>query len=405
MPNFLYTARTKQGKLEKGFFEAKNENDLIDTLQARELIILSIEQAARSKTVSKKDKHLHSKAKLDDMILFGKQLTSLVNAGITLLRSLEICSEQITSKQLHIALLEIKKDVAGGSSLKDALAKHPKIFSKFWVNIIETGETTGQLGFALEQLTQYLETSATFMRKIIGALMYPAIILCVAIGAILVFILRIIPMFENIYNNFGAQLPLFTQIIFNMSKVAKNGFLPGIGIIIGCVFLFRAYRHTHAGRRNIDNILLQLPLIGTVIKNIAAVRFARGLSMLVKSGTPILHAMDIIIETSGNVIIMEMLSRVKESVKEGKTMSAPLIESGLFPDMLSHMVGVGEESGELANILEKAALFYQERVDAYVTRLTTLFEPALIIFVGLIVGTLIIAMYLPIFGLAGAVAK
>lgn len=403
MPNFKYLARTKDGKLQRGFIETKNEDDLVDALQAKGLIVVSYESAQKAKLRASSTHRMHTKVKPDDLIIFARQLTSLINAGVTLLRSLEIITEQVTSRRLQQAMIEIKKDVSSGGSLKDALSKHPKIFSRFWVNIVATGEATGQLAFALEQLTQYMEATAGFMRKITSALVYPAVILCVATAAILVFIIKIIPMFSQIYSGFSAQLPPFTLIVFSIAEVVKKYFLLGLGTLVALFFIFRYYRNTHIGRRNTDKLLLDAPVIGNIIRQLAAVRFASGLGMLIKSGTPILHALDIIIESAGNVIIMEMLIKVKENVREGKTMAAPMIEIGLFPEMLSHMVSVGEESGELGNMLEKAALFYQERVDAYVTRLTTLFEPAMIVGIGLIVGALIIAMYLPIFGLAGAI--
>jgi len=403
MPNFKFTARTKDGKLRRGFLEARNKDDLIDILQARGLIVVSFESAQKAQIETKPKRRFHTKVKLDDLIVFARQLTALINAGVTLLRSLEITSEQITSRHLQRAMAEIKKDVAAGSSLRDAIAKHPKIFSKFWVNVVATGETTGQLGFALEELSRYLESTAAFKRKITSALIYPAVILSVAIAAILVFIIRIIPMFSDIYSGFGAQLPVFSQIVFNISSVIKKYILLELAAVAGIIFLFRFYRKTPLGRRNTDKFLLDAPVIGDVVRQIAAIRFARGLGMLVKSGTPILHAMDIVIEISGNVIIMDMLVKVKENVRAGKAMAAPLIEAGIFPEMLSHMLSVGEESGELAGILDKAAEFYQERTDAYISRLTALFEPALIVIIGVVVGTLVIAMYLPIFGLAGAV--
>jgi len=403
MPNFKYTVRTKEGKLQRGILKAKNEDELVDILQGRELVVISFGPAEKIRLRTKAKKRFHTRVKTDDLIVFNRQLTTLVNAGISLLRGLEITTEQVISKSLYDALLNIKKDVASGSSLRDAMTKHPKIFSKFWINIIETGETTGQLGFALEQLTQYLESTAAFRRKIINALVYPAIILCVAIAAILVFIIRLIPMFANIYSGFGAELPVFTQVIFNISAVIKRYFLLELVVIGGIIFLFRNYRKTAAGKRRVDKFLLEVPIIGNLLRQIAAVRFATGLGMLIKSGTSILRAMDIVIETSGNVIIMDTLTKVKENVRQGKTMAAPMVESSVFPDMLSHMVGVGEESGELANMLERAAEFYQERVDAYVSRLTTLFEPALIVGIGVVVATLVVAMYLPIFGLAGAI--
>ncbi|UCH12117.1 MAG: type II secretion system F family protein, partial [Candidatus Omnitrophota bacterium] len=295
MPNFKYIARTKQGKLEQGFLEAKNEDELVGILQGRGLIVTSFEPAVKARLKARREKRFHTRVKLDDMIVFSRQLTTLIDAGITLLRSLEITAEQITSRRLHIVLKEIRKDVAAGGSFKDAIAKHPGIFSKFWINIVEAGESSGQLGFALKQLTQYLEATAGFKRKIISALTYPAVILSVAIVAILVFIIRIIPMFSNIYSGFGAQLPVFTRIVFNISGVIKRYILLMFGAVVGIIFLFRYYIRTPLGRSNIDKLLLGIPIIGNIVRQIEAVRFASGLAMLIKSGSPFLLALDIML--------------------------------------------------------------------------------------------------------------
>jgi len=407
MATYKYRARDRTGKAEEGVVEAVSENELVTTLQGRGLMVINFKevkasQVARAKAATTRHK-MHGRVKLDDLISFANQLTVLLNAGITLLRSLEIITLQVESEQLLTAVEGIKKDVSTGESLKTAVAKHPKIFSKFWVNIIETGETTGQLPFALDQLTEYLQSSAALQRKIKGAMVYPCVIIFVASVAITVFVVRIIPMFADIYKGFGARLPAFTQGVFNVCLGIKSHFFFIIGTVVVIVLGLRYYSKTHDGRRRIDELSLNIFILGDVIRQLATVRFASGLNMLIKSGTPILHALDIVTETSGNVVIMEMLQNVKMSVREGKTMSAPLLQGGIFPDMLAHMVGVGEESGELANMLEHAGKFYEERVDATVERLATLIEPLLIVCVGGIVGVLVVAMFLPIFGLSSAI--
>ncbi|NQT95901.1 MAG: type II secretion system F family protein [Candidatus Omnitrophica bacterium] len=404
MPRYKYIARNKEGKAEESFQDAQSQDELVGILQARSLTVVTFKEATEETAkISSRKRRMHSGVKIDDLITFSRQLSTLLGAGITLLRSLEIISLQIESKRLFDALEVVKKDVSAGNSLKATLAKHPKVFSKLWVNIVETGETTGQLPFALEQLTTFLESSATLTRKIKSALVYPIVVLCVAAGAVTVFIVKIIPMFANIYSGFDASLPVFTDMVFTVCLGIKKYLLILVGLIVALVFGIRYYGKTHEGRKNIDKFKLSLPVFGDVIRQVAAVRFASGLNMLIKSGTPILHALDIVIETSGNVIVTEMLQKVKENVREGKSMAEPLIKTGIFPDMLAHMVAVGEESGELANMLENASKFYEERVDATVSRMATLFEPLLIVFIGAIVGTLVIAMFLPIFGLSGVI--
>lgn len=402
MPRYKYGVRTKEGRSEEGFLEAQSEDELVGILQSRGLTVITFKEAKEEEErVVVKRRRMHHGVRLDDLITLSRQLTTLLNAGITLLRSLEIIGSQVESRLLYKTVEAIKKDVSGGNSLKAAIAKHPKIFSKLWINIVDVGETTGQLPFALEQLTNYMESSATVIRRVKTALVYPAVILGVAAVAITVFIVHIIPMFHKIYSGFGAQLPLFTNIVFTFCLWVRKCLLLFLGLATAVFFGIRYYGKSYDGKRRLDQIKLDLFIVGDIVRQVAAVRFASGLNMLIKSGTPILHALDIVIETSGNTVIMEMLQKVKQNVREGKSMAEPLLVGGVFPDMLAHMVSVGEESGELANMLESAAKFYGERVDATVTRLTTLFEPFLIVFIGVTVGIFVIAMFLPIFGLSG----
>jgi type IV pilus assembly protein PilC len=403
---YKYIARNKQGKLKQGFLDVHSEDELVHVLQSQGLIVVSFKEADRTdKAVAgpKKKYSMRSGVRLDDLITFAKQLQVLLGSGITLLRSLEIISLQVQSRNLFHAIEQIKKDVSAGNSLKAAIVKYPKIFSTLWVNIINTGETTGQLPFALEQLVTYLESSASLQCKIKNALVYPAIVISVAVAAVTVFVVKIIPMFADIYSSFDAQLPAFTQVIFAICLNIKRYLLLFIGIIAAIVIGISYYRKTNEGRKRIDAILLNFIVIGDIIKQIATVRFASGLHMLIKSGAPILHALEIVSEISSNVVIRDMIQNVKESVREGKSMSKPIMEAGVFPDMLAHMIAVGEESGSLADMLNSAAKFYEERVDATITRLTTMFEPVLIIIIGVIVGALIIAMFLPIFSLSSAI--
>ncbi len=406
MLTYKYIARDKQGKPKEGFLDVHSEDELVRALQSQGLIVVSFEQAGRIDSAvvgSKKKYSMHSGVRFDDLITFAKQLHTLLGSGITLLRSLEIISLQVQSKNLFHTIEQIKKDISAGSSLKASIVKYPKIFSTLWVSIINTGETTGQLPFALEQLVTYLESSASLQRKIKNALVYPAIVVSVAVAAVTIFIVKIIPMFADIYSGFDAQLPAFTQVIFAICLNIKRYLLLFIGIIAAIVIGISYYRKTHEGRKRIDATLLNLAVIGNIISQIATVRFAAGLHMLIKSGAPILHALEITSEISNNVIIKDAILNVKESVREGKSMSKPIMEANIFPDMLAHMVAVGEESGSLANMLDSVAKFYEERVDATITRLTTMFEPVLIVIIGIVVGALVIAMFLPIFGLSSAI--
>ncbi len=406
MPVYKYIARDKRGKPKEGFARAHNEDEVIHVLQSQGLTVLSFKKAGNKdesaiKTLKKQKMHL--KVSLDDLVMLAKQLQVLLSAGITLFRSLEIISHQVRSKRLFDAVEQIKRDIASGSSLKAAMEKYPGIFSNLWINIVKTGEATGQLPFALEQLVAYLESSSSLQRKIKTALVYPIIVVIVAISAVLVFIIKIIPMFADIYHGFGAELPVFTNMVFSVCLTIKEYLLILAFIIIALISGIRYYNRTHKGKKRIDGMLLNIAVVGDIIRQVVAVRFTSGLSMLIKSGTPILQALDIVTDTSNNAVVVEMLQNVKESVREGKSMSEPLIKADVFPDMVGHMVAVGEESGELANMLNNAANFYEERVDATITRLTTMFEPVLIVVIGIVVGVLVIAMFLPIFNLLDAI--
>lgn len=406
MLTYKYIARNEQGKPKEGLLDVHSEDELVHLLQAQGLVVVSFKEVGKTDNAAVKPekKHsMHSGVKLDDLVTLAKQLQVLLSSGITLLRSLEIISLQVQSRNLFHAVEQMKKDISAGSSLKAAIAKYPSIFSTLWINIINTGETTGQLPFALEQLVAYLESSSSLQRKIKSALVYPVIVIFVAIAAVAVFIVKIIPMFADIYSGFDAQLPVFTQMIFAICLNIKRYLLLIIGIIAAIIAGIRYYWKTHEGRKHIDTMLLNLVLIGDIMKQIAAVRFASGLHMLITSGTPILHALEIASEISNNVVIKDTLQKVKESVREGRSMSKPMMETNIFPSMLAHMVAVGEESGALANMLDNAAKFYEERVDATISRLAAMFEPILIVVIGVVVGTLVIAMFLPIFGLSSAI--
>ena len=406
MLTYKYIARDKNGKPKQGFLDVGNKDELVRVLQSQGLLLLSFDEVEKvDKTAIKPEKkhRMHSGVKLDDLIALAKQLQVLLTSGITLLRSLEIISLQVQSSKLFHSLTQMKKDISAGSSFKAAIAKYPSIFSNLWVNIINTGETTGQLPFALEQLVTYLESTSSLQRKIKNALVYPSIVICVAVAAVIIFIVKIIPMFADIYSGFDAALPPFSQLVFSVCLSIKQYLLLFVAIAVAAVLGIRHCRKTYEGRKRIDAMLLNLTLIGDVMRNVAAVRFASGLHMLITSGTPILHALEIVSETSSNVIIKEMLQKVKESVREGKSMSIPLLEANIFPSMLAQMVAVGEESGALADMLDNAAKFYEERVDATIGRLAAMFEPMLIVVIGIVVGTLVIAMFLPIFGFSEAI--
>ncbi len=403
MPFFKYVARDKTGKLTEETIEAASEAALLNSLQARGLFVVSIGPAAQVKHVKKMKRRYHRGVKTADLIMFSKELATLLSSGVTLIKSLDILCKQIESQLLLRAVETIKKDVEGGYTFQNALRKHDKIFSEFWIHLVETGEASGHLPVSLDQLAGYLEESASLKRKITSAMIYPIILICVAAGAIAIFLLKIIPIFSEIFKGFNVELPLLTQMVIMASNIARKYFLIVVGIMVALFFIFKKYISTKVGRWQFDSITLKLPLIGPLVQEIATERFASGLATLLKSGVPILHALEIAEKTAGNKLMEQALRDVKTSVRDGKGMAQTMQDSALFSPLVVQMIGVGEEIGELGKMLDRISAFYKERVNTFITRLTTMFEPIVLVFMGIVVGVLVVAMFLPIFSLSSAI--
>ena len=416
MPEFSYKIRDKSGKNPiQGQAEAKNMDSLVSRLQEKGYIVIEIAPALKPKThgetkevltnvtlPSVKGKKYHSKIKLDDLTLFTRQLATLLEAGVTLLKALEIIQEQLDSRKLYVITEQIKLDISSGFTLRDALARHPKVFSEFWLNLVETGEASGHLSLALGHLAKYLETKGQLQSRVVSALMYPMVLAVVLIVVLSVFLLKIVPIFENLYGGFNVALPLLTQWVINLSRLLRDHFLIIFLSVIGFGVLFYKYIHTAPGKWNFDKYILKIPVLGSLLHQVAISRFAGGLSTLIQAGVPILFALDIISKSTGNKLIEKAIEGVRTSVKEGKTMAEPLKKSGYFPPMVVQMVGVGEEVGELGSMLDKVYAYYEERISTMLNRLTTLFEPIMLVIMGVVVGFLVVAMYLPIFSLASS---
>ena len=403
MPFFRYIARDKSGKLIEDTLEAVSQEELINSLQAKGLFVVSIGPVDKVKKVRKVQRRYHRRVKAGDLILFSRELATLLSSGVTLIKSLDILCKQIESQVLLRTVEQIKKDVEGGYTFQSALKKHNRIFSEFWIHLVETGEASGHLPGSLDQLAGYMEESAALKKKITSAMIYPIILVCVAAGAIAIFLLKIIPIFSEIFSGFNVELPVLTQIVVNMSEIARKYFLVVIGIGAAVFFVLRKYVSTDIGRRQFDTLKLKLPLVGPLMQEICTERFASSLSTLIKSGVPILHALEITEKTAGNKIMEQALRDVKTSVRDGKGMAQTMEESALFSPLVVQMVGVGEEIGELGKMLDRIAVFYKERVNTFVSRLTTMFEPIVLVFMGVVVGVLVVAMFMPIFSISSAV--
>jgi Type II secretory pathway, component PulF len=404
MPFFRYVARDKAGKLIDEVTEVANEEDLVNNLQARGLLIISVGAAPEIKSRKKADsRKYHRGVKSSDLVMFSRELATLLGAGVTLIKSLDILCKQIESRILLRAVEQVKKDVEGGYTFQNALKKHDKIFSPFWVNLVETGEASGHLPSSLDQVATYLEENSELKRKVLSALMYPLVLVVVAIGAIAVFLLKIIPIFSEIFKGFNVELPILTQTVINISNIVRHYFIIVIGVSTALFFIIKKYISTETGRWQFDEFMLKLPIVGQLMREIATERFASGLGTLIKSGVPILHALEIAEKTAGNKVMEKALRNVKTAVKEGKGMGQTMQDSNLFSPLVVQMVSVGEEIGELGKMLDRVSVFYKERVNTFIARFTTMFEPIVLVLMGIVVGVLVIAMFMPIFSISSAV--
>ncbi len=403
MPFFRYIARDKQGKIKEETIEAVSKEDVINLIQARGLFLVSVKATAQVKKSKKVKRRYHRGVKTFDMIMFARELSTLLSSGVTLIKSLDILCKQIESQTLLRTVEQIKKDVEGGYTFQNALKKHRKVFSDFWVHLVETGEASGHLPLSLEQLSAYLEESANLRKKIVSAMVYPIILIIVAVAAIAVFLIKIIPIFSEIFKGFNVELPLITQMVIATSNIARRYFLIVVGIVVAAFFILKKYVTTEMGRWQFDSLKLRVPVLGQLLKEIATERFASGLSTLIKSGVPILHALEITEKTIGNKLMEKELREVKIAVRDGKGMAQTMQELSFFPPLVVQMVGVGEEIGELGKMLDKISSFYKERVNTFISRLTTMFEPAVLVFMGIVVGVLVVAMFMPIFSISSAI--
>jgi type IV pilus assembly protein PilC len=300
-------------------------------------------------------------------------------------------------------ILKIKEDVESGSTFADALSKHPKVFDSLFVNLVAAGEVGGMLDTILSRLADYIEKSMKLAKKIKGAMVYPSTILAVAVVVTVVLLVYVIPIFAKMFADFGQALPAPTQFVLAISDFTRKYFLLVIVVVFLAVAAFRWYYRQETGRRNVDRLLLRLPVVGSLLQRIAVARFSRTLGTMVSSGVPILESMDIVAKTAGNKIIEEAILKARMSISEGKTIAEPLADSKVFPPMVTQMVAVGEATGALDAMLTKIADFYDDEVDSAVEAMTALLEPMLMVFLGVVIGGLVIAMYLPVFKLAGAV--
>jgi len=400
MPVYKWVAETKKGKILKGELEAADERIAQLQLKRRNLSIKKIK--AKPKDLFENVAFFQPKITTKDVVIFTRQFSTMIDAGLPLVQGLTILSEQTENKTFQNVLKTVTKDVEGGSSLAEALKKHPKVFDALYVNLVAAGEVGGILDTILQRLAAYIEKAQKLKSRIKGAMTYPIIVVAIAILVIAVILIFVIPVFQEMFSSFGKALPAPTLLVVNMSEFLKGNIHYVIGVLIVFAFAFKKYRNTKKGRKQTDALALKLPVFGNLLKKTAVARFTRTLGTMISSGVPILDALEIVAKTSGNVILEEIIYEVRSSIAEGQTIAEPLSEADIFPRMVVQMISVGEATGALDTMLNKIADFYDDEVDAAVEALTAMLEPLLMVFLGGSIGGLVIAMYLPIFQMAAA---
>ncbi|HUT70598.1 MAG TPA: type II secretion system F family protein [Desulfatiglandales bacterium] len=400
MPTYIWAGRTKKGRVIKGQLDAVDERIARIQLKRRNIDVAKLKQ--KPKDIFGKVSFLQPRVTAKDIVVFTRQFSTMIDAGLPLVQGLNMLAEQSQNKTFKHILTQVTRSVEGGSTLADALGKHPKVFDSLFVNLVAAGEVGGILDTILQRLAAYIEKSEKLKSQIKGALTYPAVVVGIAVIVIAVIMIFVIPVFQDMFSSFGKALPGPTQLVVNMSNFSKNNIHWMILGVIIFAFAFRRYRGTASGRRRVDNILLRMPIIGELIRKVAVARFTRTLGTMIKSGVPILDALDITARTAGNVIVEEVILDARASIAEGQTIAEPLSESIIFPGMVTQMISVGESTGALDAMLEKIADFYDDEVDATVAAMTSMLEPLLMLFLGGSIGGLVIAMYLPIFQMAAA---
>lgn len=400
MPVYVWVAETKRGRKLKGEIDAGNETIALNQLKKRNFKVRKLK--LKPKDLLGNISFLKPKVTNKDIVIFTRQFSTMIDAGLPLVQGLTILAEQSENPTFKTILKQITKDVEGGSTLAEAMKKHPRVFDALFVNLVAAGEVGGILDTILRRLATFIEKAEKLKSQVKGALTYPAVVVGIAIIVISVILVFVIPVFEDMFKSFGSALPVPTQIVVDMSRFLKGNIHWVILALGALVYGLKRYRRTTSGKKQIDTLLLKLPVFGDLLKKSAVARFTRTLGTMIGSGVPILDALDIVARTAGNVVIEEIIYEVRSSIAEGQTIAEPLSENDVFPGMVIQMISVGEATGALDSMLEKIADFYDDEVDAAVAALTSMLEPLLMLFLGGAIGGLVIAMYLPIFGMAAA---
>ena len=397
MPVFAYAGKGREGKPAKGELDAADRDAAIAQLRTQGITVSSIEVKKAAKGIGKQ------KITDKDLVIFTRQFATMIDAGLPLVQCLEILASQCDNRTLGALLGEVKLDVESGVTYADALKKHPKVFSNLYANMVQAGEVGGILDTILQRLAKQMEKDMKLKSQIKGAMVYPAAIVAVAIIVVTVLMVWVIPVFAKMFTDFGGSLPGMTQFVISFSEFMQKYILLMFAAAAGGLYALKRYYDTPAGRLYLDSLALKLPILGDLIRKVAVSRFTRTFGTLIQSGVPIMDSLEITARTAGNKVVENAIMASRQSVGEGKTLAEPIGKSQVFPSMVVQMIAVGEATGALDAMLSKIADFYDEEIDAAVSALTSLLEPALMVFLGTVIGFIVIAMYLPIFKMAEAI--
>jgi type IV pilus assembly protein PilC len=404
MATFVYDAIDPVGRSVKGRISADSEKLVLSKLHDQKFHVLSV-QEQRTASFSVGGAKNAAAPKLQSLVVFSRQFATMIDAGIPVMKCMDILEQQLKDLPLKNAVSMVREDIKGGSSLGEALAKHPNCFSKLYVNMIRAAEIGGILDDILDRLASFLEKEMEIKQKIKSAMMYPIIVLCFSLMMVVALFYFVLPKFKEIFESMDVEMPPMTQALFAMSDALVNYWYV-VPIIAGAVFFgVKKYGETTDGRMNIDRLKLRFPIIGDLVLKMSVSRFARTFGTLISAGVPMMRAMEIIGDTTGNAVIAHAINETRAAIRDGQRLSAPLTASGLFPLMVTHMIDIGEETGRLSEMLVKVSDFYDQEVDAAVKGLTSMIEPMLIVFMGVIVGFIAISVMAPMFKLVSSINK
>ncbi|MFQ5949145.1 MAG: type II secretion system F family protein [Nitrospiria bacterium] len=400
MATFRWTGRTRQGTIQKGELAAASREEVIGLLRKESILVTSVQKKAKELTLP----GFGGKVTDKDIVIFTRQFATMIDAGLPLVQCLEILANQTENPILAKTIGEVRLDVEGGATYADALRKHPNVFDELYISMVAAGEAGGILDTILNRLAKHIEKAMKLKKQIKSAMVYPSAILGVAVIVVSILLVWVIPIFAKMFTDFGGSLPTLTQFVINLSYFMQSNFF----YILGGGFLFsygfKKYYKTAGGRKTVDKTALKLPVVGELIRKASVAKFTRTLGTLITSGVPILEGLEIVAKTSGNKVIEQALVDARQSISEGKTISDPLGKGNVFPPMVVQMIAVGETTGALDAMLSKIADFYDDEVDAAVAAMTSLLEPMMMVFLGITIGTIVIAMYLPIFKMASVIS-